>query len=90
MRGPRRLCNRPPWRGEAATNYFGVAFLHRYVRRQAQERGELGGLINVSDGPEPWPLCTGVHPLDEALADLGEWLKPEAGAAHSEGEALCR
>ena len=78
------------WRDEAPKHYFGVPFLHSYVRRQARERGELGGLINVWDGPERWPLCTGAHPLAEAVADLGEWLKPEAGAVRLEGESLCR
>lgn len=80
----------PTWRGEAAPHYFGVAFLHSYVLRQARERGELGGLINALDGPEPWPLCTGLHPLAEAVADFGQWLRPDAGAAHLEGEAVCR
>ena len=78
------------WRGEAPKYYFGVPFLRSYVRRQARERGELGGLINVWDGPERWPLCTGAHPLAEAVADLGEWLHPEAGAVHLEGEERCR
>ena len=78
------------WRDDAAKHYFGVPFLHSYVRRQAREQGELGGLINVWDGPERWPLCTGAHPLAEAVADLGEWLKPEAGAVRLEGESLCR
>ena len=78
------------WRGEASKHYFGVTFLHSYVRRQARERGELGGLINLWDGPERYPLCTGAHPLAEAVADLGEWLSPEAGAVRLEGVALCR
>ena len=80
----------PTWRDESPKHYFGVTFRHSYVLRQARERGELGGLINVWDGPERWPLCTGAHPLVEAVADLGEWLKPEKGAVQLEGEALCR
>ena len=78
------------WRDDAAKHYFGVPFLHSYVRRQAREQGELGGLINVWDGPERWPLCTGAHPLAEAVADPVEWLNPEVGVAQLEGESLCR
>ena len=76
----------PTWQGTHEAHYFGVPFFHPYVRRRGRERGELGGLINVWEGEEKFPLCTEAHPLSEAVADLGEWITPEADGAELEGD----
>jgi hypothetical protein len=66
------------WRGPDSPQYFGVPFQHGYVMERAEERGTLGSLINVWYGQDQWPLCTGAHPLENALADLDAWVNPMA------------
>lgn len=64
----------PTWRNVDERRYFGVPFETSYLRRRLYETVEHGALIDVFEGDERWPLCRGIHSIEEAVADLGEWL----------------